>query len=107
MTTPGWEAYAAYMIPALFLLCVALLFWMRDPLPGTARRISHVVWCPHHKRVAEVVFREAIGRTGLMRVVESCPLRSRHDRCSDACAIPPPSAVWARFFPRRPPHAHS
>ena len=58
MLTSGWVAYVGLIVPALFIICVALLFWMRDPLPGTARRVSHMVWCPRHKRVAEVVFRE-------------------------------------------------
>ena len=99
--TPGWEAYAGFVVPALFLICVALLFWMRDPLPGTARRVSHMVWCPQYKRAAEVVFREGNGRSGLVRIVDSCPLRRRRERCGEACALPPPSPAWMRHLERR------
>ena len=101
MTTPGWEAYAGFVVPALFLICVALLVWMRDPLPGTARRLSHMVRCPRSRRVAEVVFREGRGRSGLVRVVEDCPLRGRRDRCGEACALAPPSPAWMRRLERR------
>jgi hypothetical protein len=101
MTTPGWEVYAAYVVPVLFILCVTLLFWMRDPLPGNARRVAHVMWCPYHKRVTEVVFREALGRSGLVRLVDSCPLRRRGERCGDACALQPSSRAWKRHLARR------
>ena len=105
MPTPGWEAYAGFIVPALFLICVTLLFWMRDPLPGTARRVSHMVWCPRYGRVAEVVFREGNGRGGLVRMVENCPLRGRRERCGEACALPPPSPAWMRRLERRM-HCH-
>ena len=101
MLTSGWVAYSGFIVPALFVICVALLFWMRDPLPGTARRVSHTVWCPRYARIAEVVFREGSGRTGLVRMVETCPLRRRRERCGEACALPPPRAAWMRRVERR------
>jgi hypothetical protein len=101
MLTSGWVEFAGFIVPALFIICVALLFWMRDPLPGTARRVSHVVWCPHHHRIAEVVFREGSGRSGLVRMVEACPLRRRGERCGEACELPPPRAAWIRRIESR------
>ena len=101
MTNSGWEGYAAFIVPALFVLCVALLYWMRDPMPLTARRVSHTVWCPHYECVATPIFREGTGPAGLMRVVEECPLRQRGERCANECAIPPPPPAWIRYLKSR------
>jgi hypothetical protein len=101
MFDSAWIEIGAFVVPALLILCVSVLFWLRDPLPGSARRVSHAVWCPRYRRVAEVFFREAAGRTGLVRVVETCPLRRHRERCGEACALPPPRAAWRRRIERR------
>ena len=97
----AWMESMGLILPALFIVCVAVLFWLRDPLPGTARRVSHTVWCPSHRRVAEVIFREAEGPSGLVRIVQECPLRRHGERCGEACALAPARPAWLRRVERR------
>jgi hypothetical protein len=94
-------AYVGLVLPAMFIICVAVLFSLRDPLLGSARRVSHTVWCPRHNRVADVVFREGEGRSGLVRIVQECPLRRRHERCGENCGLAPAPPAWMRRVERR------
>jgi hypothetical protein len=99
LLTAPWMAYAGVVL--LIIICVAVLFCLRDPLPGSARRVSHAVWCPRYKRVAEVLFREGEGRSGLVRTVEECPLRRRRERCGETCGLAPAPPDWMRRVERR------
>ena len=104
MLTSSWMPDAGVLVAALFMVCVAILFYLRDPLPGSARRVSHAVWCPRYKRVSEVMFREGQGRSGLTRIVQECPLRGRRERCGEACALAPAQRPWLHRMAR---HHHA
>jgi hypothetical protein len=101
MLTSPWMVYAGLVLPALFIISLAVLFCLRDPLSGSARRVSHTVWCPRYKRVADVVFREGQGRSGLVRIVQECPLRRRRERCGESCGLAPATPAWMRRVERR------
>ena len=93
MASP-WMDYAGLVMPVLLGLCLLILFFLRDPMRGPTRRVSHSIWCTRYRRRAEVIFLEGTGPNGLMRLVQECPLRGRRERCGESCALGGPQSRW-------------
>lgn len=67
------------------VVCVGILFTMRDQNFGPAQVTVCSVRCPIRQQVAVVEFVERTSTGMRMRGVESCSIRGSDDRCREQC----------------------
>ncbi len=91
---------AGLVVCLLLMLCVHVLYLMRDTEWAPPHLVSRSVWCADKRRRAVVDFVERT-QTGLMtRAVQSCSLRGAGEHCREECCR-------LLIEPRRASAAHS
>ncbi len=84
MTIDPYVAGALSMMLVL-LLCVGVMFIMRDRQWAPAHPVRRTLWCDQHRQTATVEFIERT-RTGMtVRWVQSCSLGAAGQRCGQQC----------------------
>ncbi len=89
MPTIDLSAYAGLLIIILLIGCFGALVLMRDRGHAAPRVVSHVVWCPRHRRTVAVEFNERVQTGMAFRTVRHCPLRAENERCGEGCVWEP------------------
>lgn len=95
MTIDPYVAGALSMTLVL-LLCLGVMFAMRDRHWAAAHLVRRTLWCDQHRQTATVEFIERT-RTGMtVRWVQSCSLGAAGQRCGQQCRYAPGLEVAGR-----------
>ena len=79
----------ALSMALILLLCLGVMFIMRDRQWASAHLVRRTLWCDQHRQAATVEFIERT-RTGMtVRWVQSCSRGAAGQRCGQQCRYAP------------------